>query len=222
MDVIDLQQIGPQSDLIPSKRQYHGAVSFNGSLFVFGGKSKNEFRFSQQEEESDFIWRFDVENEVWEPTGLVFPSIILFQYTLCDNLLCCYGGKEGTYTQLNDIRVFDLEAMTQLTVDVGFLEIPRRSDPVGFWKGLRFTCCSGRDDFNNHNSKQFELSLAVLPWRKDLHHTQPMFVKRQVMQLLLMWNHDQYEDDECNGFEWNMLPLEIVERIVGFLALMHD
>ena len=33
-----------------------------------------------------------------------------------------------------------------------------------------------------------------------------------------MWMHDQYDDDELNGFEWNMLPWEVIERIIGWLG----
>eukprot|EP00003_Mantamonas_plastica_P024379 TRINITY_DN452_c2_g2_i1.p1 TRINITY_DN452_c2_g2~~TRINITY_DN452_c2_g2_i1.p1 ORF type:complete len:156 (-),score=51.32 TRINITY_DN452_c2_g2_i1:127-594(-) len=38
---------------------------------------------------------------------------------------------------------------------------------------------------------------------------------------MLMWNHDQFEDDECNGIRWNELPFEVIEHIIVDLAELH-
>eukprot|EP00003_Mantamonas_plastica_P015261 TRINITY_DN2595_c1_g1_i7.p1 TRINITY_DN2595_c1_g1~~TRINITY_DN2595_c1_g1_i7.p1 ORF type:complete len:181 (-),score=49.30 TRINITY_DN2595_c1_g1_i7:156-698(-) len=56
-------------------------------------------------------------------------------------------------------------------------------------------------------------------WIPERHSRYPKHFRDQVMQVLLMWNHDQYEDGECDGFEWNMLPWEVVLRVCKWLAL---
>ncbi len=40
------------------------------------------------------------------------------------------------------------------------------------------------------------------------------------MQGMVMWENDQVDDDELNGFEWNMLPWEEIERILGWLGVV--
>lgn len=56
-------------------------------------------------------------------------------------------------------------------------------------------------------------------WSPDTHADYSTDFRQVVFHLLLMHYHDQYDNDELNGFEWNMLPWEIIERIIGWLAL---
>ena len=34
--------------------------------------------------------------------------------------------------------------------------------------------------------------------------------------------HDQYGEEECNGFEWNILPSEVIKRIIKHRAIMEQ
>ena len=55
-------------------------------------------------------------------------------------------------------------------------------------------------------------------WDKTNHKQWPSHIKGEIFQLMLMNTRDQYADDELDGFEWNMLPIEIMERIIRHLA----
>eukprot|EP00003_Mantamonas_plastica_P031006 TRINITY_DN7881_c0_g3_i1.p1 TRINITY_DN7881_c0_g3~~TRINITY_DN7881_c0_g3_i1.p1 ORF type:complete len:362 (+),score=113.49 TRINITY_DN7881_c0_g3_i1:104-1189(+) len=59
-------------------------------------------------------------------------------------------------------------------------------------------------------------------WSKESHHRFPKAIRDQVFQLILMWNHDQYEAGECDDFPWNELPLEVLFRIIQFMTWDRD
>lgn len=63
-----------------------------------------------------------------------------------------------------------------------------------------------------------DLLLNPPAWSKETHWSYPKAFRQQVRIILLMWMHDQYDDDELNGFDWNMLPWEVINRIIGHLA----
>eukprot|EP00003_Mantamonas_plastica_P028375 TRINITY_DN6409_c0_g2_i3.p1 TRINITY_DN6409_c0_g2~~TRINITY_DN6409_c0_g2_i3.p1 ORF type:complete len:127 (+),score=33.23 TRINITY_DN6409_c0_g2_i3:52-432(+) len=56
-------------------------------------------------------------------------------------------------------------------------------------------------------------------WSVERHWRDPLKFQDAVKEVLLMWNHDQYEEGECEGIRWNELPLEVVMRIVKWLGL---
>eukprot|EP00003_Mantamonas_plastica_P033771 TRINITY_DN989_c1_g2_i4.p1 TRINITY_DN989_c1_g2~~TRINITY_DN989_c1_g2_i4.p1 ORF type:complete len:135 (+),score=43.77 TRINITY_DN989_c1_g2_i4:3-407(+) len=55
-------------------------------------------------------------------------------------------------------------------------------------------------------------------WSKSRHLGFRKQFRDEVFQVLLMWNRDEYDDDELDGFEWNMLPWEVIERVIRWMA----
>ena len=77
------------------------------------------------------------------------------------------------------------------------------------------------DEYNYKISQGFNqvnLLKSIPEWSPDTHHMYPKKFRDLVVEVLLLWNHDQYEHGECDDFPWNMLPLEVVLRIVRHLA----
>eukprot|EP00003_Mantamonas_plastica_P011058 TRINITY_DN2063_c0_g2_i1.p1 TRINITY_DN2063_c0_g2~~TRINITY_DN2063_c0_g2_i1.p1 ORF type:complete len:356 (-),score=90.84 TRINITY_DN2063_c0_g2_i1:615-1682(-) len=58
-------------------------------------------------------------------------------------------------------------------------------------------------------------------WSVQRHFEYPLQFRERVFVMLLMWNHDQYEEEECDGIRWNELPLEVVMRVVKWLGLFE-
>lgn len=58
-------------------------------------------------------------------------------------------------------------------------------------------------------------------WEKEEHWKYPLRFQSEIKQILLMHCRDQYDDGETNGFEWNMLPWEVVERIIKWRARLE-
>eukprot|EP00003_Mantamonas_plastica_P026568 TRINITY_DN5476_c0_g1_i3.p1 TRINITY_DN5476_c0_g1~~TRINITY_DN5476_c0_g1_i3.p1 ORF type:complete len:274 (+),score=71.09 TRINITY_DN5476_c0_g1_i3:86-823(+) len=58
-------------------------------------------------------------------------------------------------------------------------------------------------------------------WSQERHWSYPMRFRDQVMEVMLMWNHDQYEDGECEGIRWNEVPLEVVMNVIRWLGLFE-
>lgn len=58
-------------------------------------------------------------------------------------------------------------------------------------------------------------------WQPANHPLWPTEFRDETKQIMLMWYHDQYDDDELFGFEWNMLPWEIIERIIKWLSISY-
>eukprot|EP00003_Mantamonas_plastica_P028376 TRINITY_DN6409_c0_g2_i4.p2 TRINITY_DN6409_c0_g2~~TRINITY_DN6409_c0_g2_i4.p2 ORF type:complete len:110 (+),score=27.91 TRINITY_DN6409_c0_g2_i4:52-381(+) len=56
-------------------------------------------------------------------------------------------------------------------------------------------------------------------WSVERHWRDPLKFQDAVKEVLLMWNHDQYEEGECEGIRWNELPWEVVMKIVKWLGL---
>lgn len=84
--------------------------------------------------------------------------------------------------------------------------------------------CRDYKFYQRWNQILWKRGVRMLPdeWSPEYHHRyQPSF-RSQVKTMMLMWNHDQYDDNELSGFEWNMLPLEIIYRIIGRLADYED
>eukprot|EP00003_Mantamonas_plastica_P027905 TRINITY_DN6127_c0_g1_i5.p1 TRINITY_DN6127_c0_g1~~TRINITY_DN6127_c0_g1_i5.p1 ORF type:complete len:311 (+),score=93.99 TRINITY_DN6127_c0_g1_i5:73-933(+) len=56
-------------------------------------------------------------------------------------------------------------------------------------------------------------------WSQERHGKYPLRFQDAVKEVLLMWNHDQYEEGECEGIRWNELPLEVVMNVIKWLGL---
>lgn len=59
-------------------------------------------------------------------------------------------------------------------------------------------------------------------WNQQIHPTLSSGFRNTVKTMLLMWTRDEYDEDECNGFEWNMLPWEVLENIIQQLYHFDD
>eukprot|EP00003_Mantamonas_plastica_P029064 TRINITY_DN6836_c0_g1_i2.p2 TRINITY_DN6836_c0_g1~~TRINITY_DN6836_c0_g1_i2.p2 ORF type:complete len:194 (-),score=33.30 TRINITY_DN6836_c0_g1_i2:18-599(-) len=57
-------------------------------------------------------------------------------------------------------------------------------------------------------------------WSEEGHARFPQEMRDQVMTVMLMWMHDQYDEGECEGIRWNELPWEVVRRVIVELGWM--
>eukprot|EP00003_Mantamonas_plastica_P029067 TRINITY_DN6836_c0_g1_i7.p2 TRINITY_DN6836_c0_g1~~TRINITY_DN6836_c0_g1_i7.p2 ORF type:complete len:216 (-),score=55.57 TRINITY_DN6836_c0_g1_i7:425-1072(-) len=55
-------------------------------------------------------------------------------------------------------------------------------------------------------------------WSEEGHARFPQEMRDQVMTVMLMWMHDQYEEGECEGVRWNELPWEVVRKVIVWMA----
>eukprot|EP00003_Mantamonas_plastica_P020183 TRINITY_DN32633_c0_g1_i1.p1 TRINITY_DN32633_c0_g1~~TRINITY_DN32633_c0_g1_i1.p1 ORF type:complete len:194 (+),score=49.38 TRINITY_DN32633_c0_g1_i1:41-583(+) len=56
-------------------------------------------------------------------------------------------------------------------------------------------------------------------WNEQDHWSFPKPFREEAFLILLMWNHDQYAEGECDDFPWNELPFEVIKKIISHLAL---
>eukprot|EP00003_Mantamonas_plastica_P024372 TRINITY_DN452_c0_g4_i1.p1 TRINITY_DN452_c0_g4~~TRINITY_DN452_c0_g4_i1.p1 ORF type:complete len:249 (+),score=91.94 TRINITY_DN452_c0_g4_i1:289-1035(+) len=68
------------------------------------------------------------------------------------------------------------------------------------------------------NKKIVEAVKERIAWSEDNHLLFPRKVREEVMTVMLMWNHDQYEEGECEGVRWNELPWEVVRKVIEELG----
>ena len=59
-------------------------------------------------------------------------------------------------------------------------------------------------------------------WNEYNHCMYTKQFQTEVKTILCMNLHDRYGEDECNGFEWNMLPSEVIKRIIKHRATMEQ
>eukprot|EP00003_Mantamonas_plastica_P032140 TRINITY_DN862_c1_g5_i1.p1 TRINITY_DN862_c1_g5~~TRINITY_DN862_c1_g5_i1.p1 ORF type:complete len:404 (+),score=95.05 TRINITY_DN862_c1_g5_i1:39-1214(+) len=135
------------------------------------------------------------------------------------DFLIVFGG--AYINALNAIHVFNLETRTWMEFEVDYETIPRRMGAACAVIGNQLMISNGQGDREEPQSDVFGLELSLIEWTKELHRFFPDDFKECVFEMLLMHHHDQYEQGECNGFEWNMLPWEVIQRIIVKLGNIY-
>lgn len=131
--------------------------------------------------------------------------------------LFIYDVSEDTFDQIeliNDIKELRPNARSRV-YDTTVSICMRGSCPV-------FSVSHYASNTITHNrSATYLLAMSnqiSTDWRPATHSTFGATFRLIVFEILLMHWHDQYDESELFGFEWNMLPWEIIERIIVWLG----
>jgi Galactose oxidase, central domain/Ras family/F-box-like len=99
----------PKSAQRPSARYQHSAVSWNGSMYIFGGCDEDGTEF-------DDLWRFDGSSLEWHhiqkgsETSALWPCARFGHVAAVDaiaGVMCITGGRSKSNTALRDVWEFD-------------------------------------------------------------------------------------------------------------------
>eukprot|EP00003_Mantamonas_plastica_P009639 TRINITY_DN189_c0_g1_i1.p1 TRINITY_DN189_c0_g1~~TRINITY_DN189_c0_g1_i1.p1 ORF type:complete len:115 (-),score=30.84 TRINITY_DN189_c0_g1_i1:66-410(-) len=79
-------------------------------------------------------------------------------------------------------------------------------------------------EFHNDmvNDRSFVLAFGLHPWCPQNHWSHTKQFKRETIEVLKMWLHDQYDEDELDGFDINMLPIEVIWRVLKWMARIPE